>query len=62
MLRKSIYILRLSLVVTVGGFGWYLLQPNYGKYLFGTGLILLSAGLVSYLFFMFKRYGEKRGR
>jgi hypothetical protein len=60
MLRKSIPIFRIGLIVCLVGTGLYFYNEDYGKYILGAGMVLVSVSMVLYVFFMFKRYGEKR--
>jgi hypothetical protein len=60
MLRNSLRLFKISAIITVIGLGLYFYNPDYGKYVFGAGLFLLSIALVLYVFFMFKRYGQKK--
>ncbi len=59
MLRKSIPMFKIGLIVLVAGGALYFYSELYGKYVLGTGMMLISAALVLYILFMFKRYGEK---
>jgi hypothetical protein len=59
MLRNSVRLFKLSAIITVIGIGIYIYNPHYGKYILGSGLFLLSIALLLYVFFMFKRYGQK---
>lgn len=60
MLRKSIPIFRIGLIILAIGAGLYFYDENYGKYAMGSGLVLVSVAMVLYVFFMFRRYGEKK--
>ena len=59
MLRKSIPIFKIGLIVTVAGIALYFYNADYGKYLLGLGMVVLSVALFFYILFMFKRYGDK---
>ena len=60
MLRKSVRLFQISALITIIGLGIYFYNPDYGKYVFGAGLFLLSIAITLYVFFMFKRYGHKK--
>ncbi|HET8828854.1 MAG TPA: hypothetical protein VFM79_05915 [Pelobium sp.] len=59
MLRKSIPTFKIGLIVLVAGGALYFYSEIYGKYVLGVGMMLISIALVLYIFYMFKRYGEK---
>lgn len=59
MLRKSIPIFKIGLIVLAAGGALYFYSEIYGKYVLGVGMMLISLALVFYIFYMFKRYGEK---
>nr|WP_294896053.1 hypothetical protein [uncultured Pedobacter sp.] len=59
MLRRSIPIFRIGLIVLIAGVALYFYSEQYGKYVLGAGMMLISIALVLYILFMFKRYGEK---
>ncbi len=60
MLRKSIPLFRIGLIITALGGGLYFYDEDYGKYLIGLGLVLVSIAMVLYILFMFRRYGENK--
>ncbi|MFC5284336.1 hypothetical protein [Pedobacter alpinus] len=60
MLRKSIPIFKIGVIVIAAGVALYFYNDNYGKYLLGLGMMILSVAIVFYILFMFKRYGEKK--
>jgi hypothetical protein len=60
MLRKSIPIFKVGSIVTVLGGALYLYNADYGKYVIGAGMVLVSVALAFYVFFMFRRYGENK--
>ena len=59
MLRKSIPIFKIGIIITVIGAGLYFYNAEYGKFVTGAGLVNLSVATALYVFFMFKRYGDK---
>lgn len=60
MLKHSVHTFRYAAVIVIAGILFYILRPEYGKYLLGVGLMVLSAATVLYISFMFRRYGEKK--
>ena len=59
MLRKSIPVFKVGIVVTAIGAGLYFYNKDYGKFVTGAGLVILSVAMALYVFFMFRRYGDK---
>jgi hypothetical protein len=51
MLRKSIPIFKVGSIVTVLGGALYLYNADYGKYVIGAGMVLVSVALAFYVFF-----------
>ncbi len=60
MLRKSIPTFRIGAIITLLGGALYFYNPDYGIYVIGAGLVLVSISMVLYVFFMFRRYGERK--
>jgi hypothetical protein len=60
MLRKSIPIFRIGAIITLLGGALYFYNADYGKYVIGSGLVLVSIAMVLYIFFMFRRYGDRK--
>jgi hypothetical protein len=60
MLRKSIPIFKIGVIITAAGVALYFYNDNYGKYVLGAGLMIISVAMVFYILFMFKRYGERK--
>lgn len=60
MLRKAIPIFKIGTIVTIAGAALYFFEANYGKYVMGAGMVIISIAMVLYIFFMFRRYGEKK--
>ncbi len=60
MLRKSIPLFKIGIIVIALGGGLYFYDENFGKYIMGSGMLLLSISIVYYIFFMFRRYGDKK--
>ena len=59
MLRKSIPVFKIGIIITAIGAGLYFYNEEYGKIITGAGLVTLSFATALYVFFMFKRYGDK---
>ena len=49
MLRKSIPIFKIGIIITTAGVALYFYNDNYGKYLLGLGLIVVSVAIVFYI-------------
>jgi uncharacterized membrane protein (DUF373 family) len=60
MLRKSLPLFKIGVVILALGFILYFFSELYGKYVMGSGLMILALGLIFYILYMFKRYGEKK--
>jgi hypothetical protein len=60
MLRKSISIFKVSAAVIFLGILVYFFKEMYGKYIIGSGMMFLALGLIFYILFMFKRYGDQK--
>lgn len=60
MLRNAIPIFKIGAVVTLIGTGLYFYDEEYGKVIIGAGMVLIAIAMVMYIFFMFRRYGEKK--
>ncbi len=60
MLRWFVTSFRCAAIMVIAGVLFYILSPEYGKYLLGVGLVTLAISTAFYIAFMFKRYGEKR--
>ena len=59
MLRKSIPIFKIGLIILIAGGALCFYSELHGKYVLGIGMMLISVSLVLYIFYMFKRYGER---
>lgn len=59
MFKKSVYALRIASVLLIASIIFYVIEPETGKYILGVGLVCFSIATILYIFFMFKRYGEK---
>lgn len=60
MLRKSIPFFKIGSIITAIGLGLFFFKNDYGKFIMGIGLFTISIAMILYLFFMFRRYGEKK--
>ncbi|OAQ40644.1 hypothetical protein A5893_06800 [Pedobacter psychrophilus] len=60
MLRKSIPTFKIGLIITAIGLALYFFNDDYGKFIMGIGMFTIAIAMILYMFFMFRRYGEKK--